>query len=332
MMRTLSLLYQWACRIIRRLYHAGVLKIRKAPLPVISVGNIVFGGSGKTPLVQILLDYLSSRDYKPALVSRGYGGHWEKTGGTIPPGGQRKFDWRDTGDEPCLIARNHPGTGIFIGKDKLASCRKAREDGYDIAVLDDGFQHYRLFRDVDIVLHSLKTKALKREPVSSLKWADIVLLEKEGPSQKNGSLERKAGKARVYSYAVKPNGILHAGTGKPVSPQELKNIPVLAFCGIARPQRFRNILKEAGVMPQAFLAFPDHHPYTPSSIRKIMHHLRSSGSQAGLTTEKDLVKLQSLISNPGFQLWVIKIRMEIDSAFYQDLGQRLDSLAVSGKQ
>ncbi len=324
----LSLKYQMVSRIIRRLYHNGFLKIRKAPLPVVSVGNIVFGGSGKTPLVQALLDYLSIRENKPALVTRGYRGHWEKAGGYIPPSGEKAVDWRDTGDEPCMIARSHPGTGIFIGKNKLKSCRKAQEAGYDIAVLDDGFQHHRLHRDVDIVIHSLKRKALKREPLSSLQCADIVLLEGGHSTRDSDSAKRKAGKTPVYSYSVKPAGIFQAGTGEPVSHQDLRLTPVLAFCGIAQPDRFRDLLEKAGVHPRALLTFSDHHSYPPSSIRKIMRHIHSSGARACLTTEKDLVKLEPLISIPGFQLWIIKIRLEIEPAFYQDLEQHLNVLSA----
>lgn len=328
----LSLIYQTVSRIIRRLYYFGLLPSHKAPLPVVSVGNIVFGGSGKTPLVQNLLDYLSGQGFTPALITRGYQGRWEKNGGCIPSNSKKDIDWRDTGDEPCMIARNRPHTGIFIGKDKLKSCRKAWETGHDIAVVDDGFQHYRLHRDIDIVLHSLGRRSLKREPLSSLKMADIILLEDKGPSGEKDLLRRKTGDVPVYSYSAEPAGFFQAETGKPVTQTKLKKTPVLAFCGIANPQRFLDLLNQSGIYPRDFLVFPDHHPYPLTSIDKIIRRFHACGAHAGITTEKDLVKLKSLQTVPEFSLWTAKIRLKIDSGFYQTLKQQLDKLTAAEKK
>ncbi len=326
-----SLVYQAASRAIRRLHRSGALPVHTAPLPLVSVGNITFGGSGKTPLAQMLLGFLSQQGYKPALVSRGYQGRWEKTGGHIPPGGGNGLDWRDTGDEPYLAAQRHPEAGIFIGKDKLTSCRRAREAGFDIAVLDDAFQHHRLRKDVDIVIHSPDRRALKREAVSSLRWADMVLLNENSPPGLKQSLEKKTGGVPVYTYSVRPAEIFHARSGKKILPRDLKAISFLAFCGIARPQRFFDLLNRQGLRPKKTLKFPDHHAYPPSSIQKILHHVHSSGAEAALTTEKDAVKLKSLMPEPGFPLWVMTIRLDIEPGFYQDLKKRLEHLPARRK-
>lgn len=328
----LSLIYQIVSLIIRRLYLHGWLPSHKAPLPVISVGNIVFGGSGKTPLVQNLLHYLSGQGFTPALITRGYRGRWEKNSGYVPSNSNKVIDWRDTGDEPFMIARNLPHIGIFIGKDKLKSCRKAWETGHDIAVVDDGFQHYRLRRDFDIVLHSPERRSLKREPLSSLKQADFILLEDKASSGEKDLLRRKTGDVPFYSYSVEPAGFFQAETGKPVPQTKLKKTPVLAFCGIANPQRFLNLLNQSGIYPRDFLVFPDHHPYPLTSIDKIIRRFHACGAHAGITTEKDVVKLKSLQTVPEFSLWTANIRLKIDSGFYQTLKKQLDKLTASEKK
>ena len=139
-------------RIKNSLYDRGVLKPRRAPLPVISVGNISLGGTEKTPLAMELLSQLVALGRRPALISRGYKGRWEKRGGVLSDGRAILGTWQDGGDEPYLIARSFPTVGVYVGKERLTSCRRAAEAGFDIAVLDDGFQHRRLARDLDIVL------------------------------------------------------------------------------------------------------------------------------------------------------------------------------------
>ena len=125
------------CRLKRALHRIGVLRAARAPLPVLSVGNLALGGSEKTPLALDLLGYFLEIGRKPALVSRGYKSAWERTGGVLSNGRTITGTWREGGDEPFLAARRHPGAGVFIGRDRLASCRRAREAGFDVAILDD---------------------------------------------------------------------------------------------------------------------------------------------------------------------------------------------------
>ena len=180
-----SLLHRSWCRAKNWLYSKMIVHPRRAPLPVISVGNIAFGGSGKTPLVIHLMSFLSKQGLKPAMVSRGYRGKWERSGGVLSDGKNLLGSWQESGDEAFMAALNIPQAGIFIGKDRARSCQMAKDQGFDIVVLDDGFQHRRLSRDVDIVLYDPEDRCFLREPVSSLERAGALLLE-EGisPHQK----------------------------------------------------------------------------------------------------------------------------------------------------
>ena len=141
-----------ACRTKDVLYRHGILKARKAPLPTISVGNLSFGGTEKTPLAMELIAHLVRMGHRPAFVSRGYRGSWERTGGILSDGTALLGTWKEGGDEPFMVAKRFPKAGVFVGKDRLASCLKAREMGFTAIVLDDAFQHRRLARDLDIVL------------------------------------------------------------------------------------------------------------------------------------------------------------------------------------
>jgi len=319
-----SLLSRAGSRVKNRLYKHGIFKPRKAPLPVISVGNISFGGSGKTPLAMEILSRLLDRGRRPALISRGYRGNWERKGGVLSDGKQILGDWRDGGDEPFLAARSVPGAGVFIGRDRLTSCQKAAQLGFDVAVLDDGFQHRRLARDLDIVLFSPGEKISLREPFSSLKRADMVLLEKERPARERtgNALRRLSPPPLVYS--VVSRGFFDLRSGDPLPTTEIVRMRILAFCGIARPQRFRDQILRVGLDPVCFLAFSDHHAYPDRSLAKIARAGRDSRAEAVVTTEKDAVKLAGRKDPLGpLPVYLLRIGLEVEAGFYERLNSLL---------
>jgi tetraacyldisaccharide 4'-kinase len=159
-----SLFSRFVSRIKNFLYDVNILKPKRAPLPVISVGSIFLGGTEKTPLAMEILGWLLERGRRPALVSRGYRGQWEKEGGLVSNGAGLFASWEQSGDEPLMVARAIPRAGVFVGKDRLDSCRRAKDMGFEIAVLDDGFQHRRLGRDLDIVIFSPRERTALRDP------------------------------------------------------------------------------------------------------------------------------------------------------------------------
>jgi tetraacyldisaccharide 4'-kinase len=335
-MKALLLLFspvsRLVCRIKGDLYDKGNLKPRKAPLPVVSVGNISFGGSEKTPLAMELIARLLDRGWRPALVSRGYRGQWEKEGGVLSDGTGPKGTWRQGGDEPFMVARGFPGAGVFVGRDKLASCRKAHELGFGAVVLDDAFQHLRLERDVDIVLFDPREKLALREGASSLKRAGIILVKDKPQSGIVGSLKVSFPSAEVFVYRTMPKGFVSLRNGEMAPPDSFRGKSVLAFCGIANPSRFSNLLRELGAEVCGFLSFPDHHPYPAASLEKIARSFAASGAEAVVTTEKDAVKIAPAgTALESLPLHALRIGLDIEAGFYDLVEAGLKKAAAGMK-
>lgn len=335
-MKALLLLFspvsRLVCRIKGDLYDKGNLKPRKAPLPVVSVGNISFGGSEKTPLAMELIARLLDRGWRPALVSRGYRGQWEKEGGVLSDGTGPKGTWRQGGDEPFMVARGFPGAGVFVGRDKLASCRKAHELGFGAVVLDDAFQHLRLERDVDIVLFDPREKLALREGASSLKRAGIILVKDKPQSGIVGSLKVSFPSAAVFVYRTMPKGFVSLRNGEMAPPDSFRGKSVLAFCGIANPSRFSNLLRELGAEVCGFLSFPDHHPYPAASLEKIARSFAASGAEAVVTTEKDAVKIAPAgTALESLPLHALRIGLDIEAGFYDLVEAGLKKAAAGMK-
>jgi tetraacyldisaccharide 4'-kinase len=257
------------------LYDRGILRARRLRGPVVSVGNLSVGGSGKTPFVLLLAELLKARGIKLDILSRGYG---RKTRGVAlvdPEGSARNF-----GDEPLLMARRL-GVAVVVGEDRYAAGVFAEEHfGPQLHILDDGFQHRALARDFDIVLltpedaaDSLLPHGRLREPLSAVRRADAVVLA-SGVSGDAFSLQGKF--------------VWQARRG--ISPQFVPSHPV-AFCGIARPQTFFQQLRTSGIQPVAEASYRDHHAYTEQDIRELQELCRKGEGDGFVTTEKDMINL-----------------------------------------
>lgn len=320
-------LYSLASRAYSRLrevlFRAGWKKPVRAPVAVISVGNIVLGGSGKTPLVMELLAALTARGRRPAVVTRGYRGGWEKRGGVLSDGKAIRGSWREGGDEPFLIARTFPNAGVYVGRDRLTSCRRAAADGFGIAVLDDGFQRRSLARDLDIVLHDPSERRVLRESSSALGRADCILIGRGADEKARQRLLRWAAGKPVLEYEVVPRALVDLRTGQESPPEALAGRRVLAFCGLARPMRFRALLERCGMTVVAFLSFSDHHIYPPASRRKVAAAFAASGAEAAVTTAKDAVKIDPA---PDFLKDAPFYSLHIGLALDPRLGDLLDGV------
>lgn len=322
-------LYRTGSRIKNLLYRKHILRSLQAPIRTLSVGNIVFGGSNKTPLAKHLLAFLKKQGYRPALVSRGYKGNWEKGGGILSDGKSIYGSWQDSGDEPFMVAQDIPGIGVFIGKNRLLSCQKAKELGFDVAILDDGFQHRRLEKDVDIVLLNPLEKISLREPVTSINRAQILLLEGDiSPSLKR-LIQNKASKTKIFTFSVINQGFFKIGEKgkKPLAVVLGKR--VLAISGIARPERFFSLLEKQGITPCSVMKFPDHFRYPPPSIKRILAACNSHQIDAIITTEKDSVKLKKIQELRNIPVYFLKIDLAIEDGFY---GKILSSLGKAERQ
>ena len=304
------------CRAKDALYGRGVLKAARAPLPVVGVGNLAFGGTGKTPLAAELLARLMGMGHRPALVSRGYRGAWERTGGILSDGKGVRGTWAEGGDEPFMIARRFPAAGVFVGKDRLAACFIARELGFTAVVLDDAFQHRRLARDLDIVLFDPSGRLPLREGRSALGRADFILVRKGGDPAAIRGVRESFHRATVCEYAVAPRDLVDVRTGRTAAATSLQGERVFAFCGIAGPRRFLATLEALGATIAGSMAFPDHFAYPPRALKRIAAAFAESQADHLVTTEKDAVKLAPAgMPLEGLPLRVLRIGLDIDAGF-----------------
>jgi tetraacyldisaccharide 4'-kinase len=274
-----------------------MLPTRRLEGPVISVGNLSVGGSGKTPFVILLGELLKARGIPFDILSRGYG---RQTRGVLPvdPGGSS----RDFGDEPLLIARRLD-IPVILGEDRYqAGIFAEQKFGPRLHLLDDAFQHRALARDFDIVLvtaddardHLLPAGRL-REPLTALRRADAVVLT--------------AGAAPDL-FSV--DGKLVWRVRRGISAENVPPKPV-AFCGIARPQNFVLQLRKAGIEPAAEAVYRDHHAYTENDIRELLALKTQSEAGGFVTTEKDAVNLGAYFS--ALQpLAVVPVKMDLVDA------------------
>ncbi len=303
------------CRFKRWLYGRGLRQSRSAPLIVLSVGNIAHGGSEKTPLVLEILRLLLRHGYRPALVSRGYKGTWEKRGGIVSDGGSILAGWREAGDEPLMAALEAPGAGVFVGRERWASCRKAADMGFDVAVLDDGFQHLRLRRDLDIVLHDPAARTGLREGPSALRRAGIVLLKKSSAAGSGNSRPFRTSSS-TFLYGVSAAGVSPLDGGPLLPIDSLRGRKLAAFCGIARPERFFGLVDNLGLDISARAVFPDHFFYPDKALNKLAAAALNSGCGSFLTTEKDAVKLRGRMKGPaGLPVFVLRIGLDLPEEF-----------------
>jgi len=296
-MTSLSILFGAAVGVRNALYSRGALPSRRLEQPVVSIGNLSVGGSGKTPFVLLLGDLLKQRGIAFDVLSRGYG---RQTHGVavVHPGGVP----RDFGDESLLIARKLQ-VPMIIGEDRVAAGRLAEElFPSRLHLLDDGFQHRALARDFDIVLVTpedahdrLLPAGRLREPLSALARADAVVLTSSAPAD-----------------AFPLEGKLVWRAHRTIAPGDLPAHP-LAFCAIARPQHFFVQLRNAGIDLAGEASFRDHHQYTEKDVRELMAAAVRSEADGFVTTEKDAINLGGYFSALK-PLAVVPVKMDLADA------------------
>ncbi len=323
-----SPLSRLACRARAGLYARGALRPARAPLPVVSVGNLAFGGTGKTPAALALLEHFLRSGRRPALVTRGYKGAWERSGGMLSDGRQRRGGWRDGGDEADMAARLVPGAGVFVGADRLASCREAARAGFDVAVLDDGFQHLRLARDLDVVLVDAAGSRPLREGTAALVRAGAVLVRDDAASA-SARPSSPGGTAPVFLCRLRPRDLRDPASGRVLSTDALRGKTVAAFCGVARPEGFFDLLASLGATVAARIPFPDHYAYPLAGRHRIVRAARRTGARVLVTTEKDAAKVDGASELAPFRTLVLRAALEIDPAFFDVVEQTVR--AVEGR-
>ncbi len=284
------------------------LRAKRVRLParVVSIGNITVGGTGKTPLTMWLCGVLSAGGLRPAVLSRGYGGSG-KNPVRVPVDGDPRGLSALFGDEPVLMARELPSVPVWVGRERAASGLEALCSGAaDVLLLDDGFQHLALDRDLDIVLLDVRNPfgngfslplGPLREPVFHLARADAFVLTHADDGPAVSELKRLLGRL----FAGKPvfscrHEVLHAAKaagGPPVSRRDFQASRTVAFAGIARPDRFFKSVEDAGATVCAALSFPDHHAYRDRDLQRILATAAAKSATRIVTTAKDAVRLPS---------------------------------------
>ena len=303
-MNPLSAIYGSLVGARNALYGGGLLAARRLEGPVISVGNLSAGGSGKTPFVILLGELLKAQGVAFDILSRGYG---RQSRGVllVDPGGQP----RDFGDEPLLITRKLQ-VPVIVGEDRYAAGRFTEAKfGPQVHLLDDGFQHRALARDFDIVLvtpqdanDQVLPAGRLREPLKSLHRADAVVL---------------AGGASADSFPLEGKAVWRVRRG--IVPREIPPRPVV-FCGIARPQNFVLQLRTANIDPVAEAFYRDHHFYTEKDVRELLALRQRSEAGGFVTTEKDAINLGAYASALT-PLAIVPVKMDL-----QDAANALDTM------
>ena len=286
----LTPLYTLGAVLKRKMYAHGLLSQKRLEKPVISVGSISAGGAGKTPFVAMLAQLLEQKGYAVSILTRGY----KRASTAIER--VRAFDdpaWH--GDEPVLLAAA-TGVPVFVGADRYEAGLVAEKECGDgriaVHLLDDGFQHMRLARNLDIVLLTREDvddlvlpAGNLREPVSAVAAADIVVVREDEVAALREDLDalREDSEKMVVWMIRRSLALFEEEVALPTLP--------LAFCGVARPENFTRMLTESRYEPMETVAFADHHAYTDADIESLIGRAERIGANGFVTTEKDAVKL-----------------------------------------
>jgi tetraacyldisaccharide 4'-kinase len=310
------------------LYQRGWLTRHRAAVPVVSVGNLTVGGTGKTPCVEYVARFYRGRDVRVAILSRGYGSE----------GGRN--------DEARLLEENLPDVPHLQGPDRVALAQTAVEElESELVILDDGFQHRRLARDLDLVLidatapwgHGyLLPRGLLREPPDSLRRAGVVLItrcDQVAPAALRAIIERVnriAPGVPVARTRHAPVELVNS-LGEVAPLALLRERPVAAFCGIGNPEAFRRTLQDQGATVRDFRTYPDHHAYTRDDIEALRAWSREQpAGTAVVTTQKDLVKVRLALLGEC-PLWAARVRLHVEDGL-EALQGKLNAVITPPRQ
>jgi tetraacyldisaccharide 4'-kinase len=319
--RVTSIIYCLGLYLNRLAYRSGIFPMRSLPARVISVGNLTLGGTGKTPVVIMIAEILRDQGRKPAVLSRGYGGDTKDKVNVVCDGQKILLSADVAGDEPVMIARRLKNIPVLTGKDRFLTGNYAiKHFGVDTLILDDGYQHLALARDLNVLLfdqekplgngHLFPAGEL-REPVKASKRANVIgftRCSRDGNLDSEGNELVPQDNLPVIKTALKLKSFIRLDNHETISREFLQDQPIAAFCGIANPGDFRHTLETAGARVVFFRAFPDHHRYDADDLKNVEQEAKKAGAQYIVVSEKDSVKIES----SDFSLPVLKMIVDVE--------------------
>lgn len=319
LLKPLAFLYHQIVAIKNSLYTSGSLVVYKPPVPVVSIGNLTVGGTGKTPVTDFCLKELVSQGKKVAVISRSY-----RAEATSPCAVDVKhpFAARMYGDEPVLLAQNNPAVTVFVGPKKWQTAQYAvSENRFDLLIVDDGFQHRRLHRDLNIVIldatealgnYAVLPEGRARESWENLQRADVLVVTKcnlTSAEELQSLRERLPQNKEVLYFGYEIESLQNADHSEVIAKSLLQDKKFFLVSAIARPDVFEKMMGDIGSISKKSLHYRDHHQYSESDVEKIMQEFQHSQSDFLVTTTKDLVKLRHLIANPKM-LWGANLTLQ----------------------
>lgn len=309
-------------KVKNQLYSSKIVKIKSLPCKVISVGNIVVGGTGKTPTVITIAKMLQrSTNLKIAVLSRGYKSKMH--GNTVISDGKSiLYDQSEVGDEPYLIAKKLPNVPVIIGKDRFTSGFIAISNfNTQVVILDDGFQYLKLKRDINILIidstqpfgyEHILPRGYLREPLSAIKRADIILLTRVDQCNDinyvYNRLKLIAPSIPIFESIHYPTSLHAINENENIGLDNIKGKNIIAVCGIANPSSFYSTLKTLCPLNITLMKFPDHHNYTINDLNMIRQKVLETRADYIITTEKDSMKLNTIRDIP---VMVLNIELKL---------------------
>lgn len=334
-----SLVWEWVYRVRRSFYEYGVFKKSIFKVPVISVGNLSFGGTGKTPTIVWLADWLIEKGLTPVVLTRGYKGQLEHSAGLLKSGQKFRLNPFDYGDEPLMISNKMKKGAVIVGKNRTKNLMTYFAEVHpDVVLLDDGFQHLQIFRSFNIVLfdatmpmnlYRVAPVGYLREGMTALKDADAILISRADMVTKE-KLDKLLSMLSQYFHhrpvialtKFQPLGVFDVHDKYIFSIHELKDLRAIAVTAIASPDSFYRYLESCGVEITEKVSFPDHYFFTPEDVNDLLIKA-SQQSAIVLCSEKDMVKMKRVSLDS--RILFTKVKVDFMSG-EQDLVNRLSKV------
>ena len=338
-LRGCSYLYEFGVRLKLSCYKIGLKTRVKLPCCVISIGNITVGGTGKTPTAQKMADLIKRMGYRVVILNRGYRSHWDKDIGVVSDGNKIFMTAYEAGDEAYLMAKTLPGIPVVIGKNRAVTGKYAVEKlNAEVIIMDDGYQHWHLERDLDVVLVDtlnmfgngcVLPRGMLREPLENLDRGDLFLLTKTDQSsilsrkQLRQTIEKYNAKAPVVESVHHPKNFVEIAdwykgiTTNRMDLSELEGKDVMVFSAIGNPSSFEQTLSSIGLNIMEAVRYPDHHDYGMLEMQYISERASSQKAVAMVTTSKDAVKIPTefIYSSREIPLYILNMDIQVTDGF-----------------